>query len=482
MRVSVSESEAKLLEAMRGRVEPGRWYTTQELAELLGVDRSWLEPLARLLASKGVLELREEVVERFELTEEAKRYLSEGFPEERLARLLAERGGEAGVEELAKIMGDTLKIALANAARKGWVRVEAGRARLLVDLEKAVAEEREWLRALAEGRSIGAREARLLQRRGLVRRSKEKRVLVRVVEPPEKLLEKVVVEVGALSHELIRSGAWRRVRLRRYDVSAEPPRRYPGRLHFFVEFLEEVRDVMKEMGFVEVEYGPVETEFWTYDALFQPQYHPARSPTDTFYLAQPRDGQLPPAIADRVAETHRRGWGYPWDPRRAARLILRSHTTAVSARILASRPSRPFRFFTIGRVYRVETIDPKHLPEFHQLDGIAAEEETSLRYLLSLLAEFFERLGITEYRFRPAYFPFTEPSAEGYVRIAGEWMEVLGCGIFRPEVVKPLGIDYPVAAWGIGLERIAMALYGVNDIRGLYSYDVNFLRSIPTRW
>jgi phenylalanyl-tRNA synthetase alpha chain len=481
-RIPVSESEYELLEKLKGRVEAGRAYTADELARIAGYDKSRVEAIVRLLASKGLLRVSEETVERYVLTQEAEEYLQGRFPEEQLVELLARNGGSMAVDDLRRLMGGRFPIALANATRKGWVEVKGGVARLLIDPASAIAEERRLLEKLQRGEKPDAEQLRALKRRRLVRVERVKRTIVVFDEPPERLLERVVVEVGALTRELIESGRWRSVRLRRYDITASPPERLPGKAHFLVEFIEFLRDVMKEMGFVEVEDAPVELEFWNYDALFQPQWHPARSPTDTFYLSNPREGQLPEQLAARVAAVHREKWRYPWDPRRAARLILRSHTTAVSARILASKPARPFRFFTIGRVYRVETVDPRHLPEFHQLDGIASEEGVSLRWLLGFLAEFLERIGIREYKFRPAYFPFTEPSIEAYVKVRGQWIEVLGAGMFRPEMLEALGVDYPVAAWGMGIERLAMALYDINDIRMLYSYDIRYLNSIAERW
>ncbi|KSW11953.1 phenylalanine--tRNA ligase subunit alpha [Pyrodictium occultum] len=486
-RIPVSESEYRLLERLVGRVEPGKPYTTEALARLTGLDRSQVEALARLLAEKGLLQLEERVSERYRLTEEAERYLREGFPEERLARLLAEHGGRMPVEEARRLLGGEFGIAMANASRKGWVRVESGEIVLAAE-PPLVAEERRLLERLSRGERVSGDDLRMLRRRRLVEPVKEKATFITLEEPPEKLLGRVEVEVGALTRRMLETGEWRRVRLRRYNVAAEPPRLYPGRLHFFRQLIEHIRDVMKELGFVEVEEPPVELEFWNYDVLFQPQYHPARSPTDTFYLRQPREGEPPRELAEMVRRAHEeglagsRGWGYRWDPSRAARLILRSHTTAVSARVLAQRPRPPFRFFSIGRVYRVETVDPHHLPEFHQVDGIASEDGVSLRWLMGMLGELLERLGLREYRFRPAYFPFTEPSLEGYVRVGSQWLEVLGAGLFRPEMLAALGIDYPVAAWGMGIERLAMALYGLSDIRQLYSSDARFLSTIPSRW
>ncbi len=487
-RIPVSETEYSILKLMSDKgIKPGA-YSLGELSRLLGVDRSKLEAVTRLLAEKGLLRVSSRHVVEYRVTDEARRYLEEGFPEERLVEILASKGGRARVEELAQTLGDIYRIAVTNAVRKGWVRISKGIVELVVEPSQAVAEERKLLRKLASGQELDSDALRLLRRRRLVEGVKRSSTVVEVPAEPSSLLERVVVEVGALTRELLKSGRWREVRLRKYRVDVEPPRPRGGRLNFFREFIEHIRDVMKEMGFVEVEEVPVETEFWNYDVLYQPQYHPARSPTDTFYLENPRSGSLPQELADRVRRAHEEGvagstgWRYRWSQERAARLILRSHTTAVSARVLAARPTPPFRFFTIGRVYRVEKIDSRHLPEFHQVDGIAAEDGVSFRWLLGMLAEFLERMGFREYRFRPAYFPFTEPSVEGYVRIGDKWLEILGAGLFRPEMLQALGIDYEVAAWGMGIERLAMALYGIPDIRHLYSRDVRYIETMPIRW
>ncbi len=483
----VSPGEHELLEALVARgLGGGGWrLSTEELAEKLGWERSRVEALVRLLAEKGVFRLREESVLECRLTEEGRESLREGLPEERLVKLLEEAGGELPVQEAARRLGALWGPAIGNASRRGWARVEKGVVKLLKPGARAE-EERRLLEEVARSgrvpRGLEGLARELVRRKQLV--CEEKRVTI--VEPliaPREALEKAVVEVGVLTHELIKTGAWRRVRLRRYNVRAEPPRRYPGRTHFFVEFLEMLRDVMREMGFVEYEGPLVELEFWNFDALFQAQDHPAREIHDTFRVAEPQRGALPDRrLVEAVKRMHEEGWGYQWSEEVASRLVLRSHTTAVSARLLALRPKPPFRAFTLSRVYRPDVIDARHLPEFHQLDGIAVEEGMSLQGLLGILREIFERLGFREVRFKPAYFPFTEPSAEVYVRIRGRWVEVAGSGMIRPEILEAFGVEAPVAAWGMGVERLAMALLGVEDIRMLYSRDVEYLRSFPVKW
>jgi phenylalanyl-tRNA synthetase alpha chain len=236
--------------------------------------------------------------------------------------------------------------------------------------------------------------------------------------------------------------------------------------------------------------GPiVELAFWNFDALFQPQDHPARDLADTFYMKAPHSGQLPNReLVRRVKETHENGWTtgstgwrYRWDPEFAARCCLRTHTTSLSARTLATlrEEDLPAKFFSIGKVFRNEAIDWSHLMEFYQTDGIVIGEGVTFRNLLGYLKAYLEGLGVEEYRFRPSYFPYTEMSveAEVWVEERRSWMELFGAGIFRPEVVKPLlGEDIPVLAWGPGFDRIVMGHYGIRDLRVLYGNDLGLLR------
>ena len=158
------------------------------------------------------------------------------------------------------------------------------------------------------------------------------------------------------------------------------------------------------------------------------------------------------------------------------RALLRTHTTVNTIRYLYNNPEPPCKIFSIGRVFRKENIDTIHLPEFFQIEGIVHEENTNFRQLIGLLKEFYKRMGFEKIRFRPAYFPYTEPSMEVDVFWNNEWMELGGSGIFRPEVTEPIGIKNPVLAWGLGLERLAMLKFDLTDIRKLYVSDLEWLR------
>ena len=143
---------------------------------------------------------------------------------------------------------------------------------------------------------------------------------------------------------------------------------------------------------------------------------------------------------------------------------------------MSDNPDPPVRVFSVGRVFRREALDSTHLPEFTQVEGIIVEPNANFGMLIGVLKEFYRRMGFDDVRVRPAYFPYTEPSLEVEVRFGDRWLELGGAGIFRPEVTAPFGIECPVLAWGLGLERLAMLRLGIKDIRMLYQSDLQWLK------
>jgi phenylalanyl-tRNA synthetase alpha chain len=239
------------------------------------------------------------------------------------------------------------------------------------------------------------------------------------------------------------------------------------------------------MGFEEYDGPYVEEEFWNFDLLFQAQDHPAREIHDSYILKKPKKGIIENAeLMERVRKTHEngwitgsRGWKYKWNPDITRRLVLRTQTTAVSMRYLNEHKEPPIKMFCISKVFRPDVLDSKHAMEFTQLEGIIGDNKITLRHLLGLLKNFAKTLGLGEVKFRPGYFPFTEPSVESFVKHPKlGWVEFVGAGMFRPEVLKPLAIKFPVIAWGIGFDRLAMIRLGINDIRELYSKRLDLLR------
>ncbi len=294
------------------------------------------------------------------------------------------------------------------------------------------------------------------------------------------------VAVGALTREMLASGSWRDVRFRRYEMDIPPSRLHAGRLHPYGQFLEAVRRRFVSLGFTEMEGSIAESEFWNNDALFMPQFHPARDIHDVYYLGG--GAKVPPPRSDleeRVAAAHRdgggtggRGWGYDFSRERTRTAVLRSQGTALSARTLASDPAVPGKYFGVARCFRYDQVDATHLPDFYQIEGIVLGEGIDLRHLLGLLRLFAEEIaGAEDYKFLPSYFPFTEPSVEMHIRHPRlGWVEGGGAGLFRPEVTRPLGVEVPVIAWGLGLDRMAMLAMGISDIRDLVTPDLSRLR------
>ena len=251
----------------------------------------------------------------------------------------------------------------------------------------------------------------------------------------------------------------------------------------------EFRRVLFEMGFEEMPTDNyVESSYWNFDALFQPQQHPARDSHDTFFLHRPATTrQLPAEYMERVKRMHESGgegsigYRYDWKQEEAAKNILRTHTTAVSTRMLYHLAQQktgftPKKYFSIDRVFRNETLDATHLAEFHQVEGLIADRGLSLGDLLGTIQYFFMRLGISDVKFKPAYNPYTEPSMEifGYSKELDKWIEIGNSGMFRPEMLRPMGLDEDVRviAWGLSLERPTMIKYGVKNIRDLFGPKV----------
>ncbi len=468
----LSKIEVILLKSL----ETGKLYTPEEASEISGMSRDAVIKAAYLLQEKGYAKVVEEVETEYRLTEEGKRYLKEGLPEERLAALVKE--GVSSIEELRRRMGRDFQIGLGWLRKKGVAEVKDGRIILSGEPEF---EERDLLKAV-ESKKVDVGKLKTLERRKLVEKDESKRVYIQIVSKPEIDLKDILTD---LTPEILLDGSWRGKEFLKYDITIPSKEIYGGKIHPYERIIEECRKVFLEMGFKEIKGHYVQPAFWNFDALFQPQDHPARDMQDTFYLD--RYVELEGDVVGKVKETHENGWktgstgwGGRWDLKKAQQLVLRTHTTAITIHYLAENPEPPQKAFCIDRVYRRETIDATHLPEFDQLEGVVLDRDVGFRHLLGLLKEFFVKMGFEDVRFRPGYFPYTEPSVEPEVYVDGlGWVELGGAGVFRKEVTEPLGIKGKVLAWGLGIGRLAMLRIGLKDLRRLYLPDIGWLRSMP---
>jgi len=292
--------------------------------------------------------------------------------------------------------------------------------------------------------------------------------------------------IADITPELLQGDEWRGADFKPYDVTREASTPPVGKSHPMQALIERIRAIFLEMGFTEIEGDYVTTAGWNMDALFIPQDHPAREMQDTFYLDNPESIHIPNEMTEQWSQVHENGgqtgssgWGGGFSAEISQKGMLRTHTTVNTVKHVAENPETPCRVFGIGRVFRKESIDRTHLPEFHQIEGIIMEPHASLPMLVTTLKEFYAKMGYPEVRVRPAYFPYTEPSLEIEVKWRGKWLELGGAGIFRPEVTEPLGAKWPVCAWGMGLERLAMLVLGLDDIRQLYISDLEWLSNQP---
>ncbi|NJF25983.1 phenylalanine--tRNA ligase subunit alpha [Thermococcus sp. Bubb.Bath] len=479
----------------------------EELVEKTGLDQVAVMRSVLGLQAKGLAELHERSEKVIKITETGRKYAQIGLPEWRALKLLLE-GEKVTLDNLKEVLSeDELKPIVGLLRKEGWatVRKEDGKLVLEITDKGREADERpidRALKLLAEKETVPVSEVeKLVPVKELKRRkiADEDTITERTVEitpAGEELVRKGLElkrEVSILTQELIKSGRWKEVEFRRFDIKAPVRRVYPGKKQPYRAFLDKIRRRLIEMGFIEmVSESMIETQFWNFDALFQPQNHPAREWTDTYQLKYPKSGHLPEeelvvrvkAAHEHGGDTGSRGWGYVWSPERAMLLMPRAHGTALDARQLAKGVEIPGKYFTIQRVFRPDVLDRTHLIEFNQIDGFVVGEELNFRHLLGILKRFaVEIAGAKKVKFLPDYYPFTEPSVQmsAYHPELG-WVEFGGAGIFREEMTKALGIDAPVIAWGIGIDRLAMFKLGIDDIRYLFSYDLRWLREARLVW
>ncbi len=497
--VRLPEIEYRILAAL----EAGKALAVAEIVKQTSADQSLVMAGATLLAQRGLVTIAEESQEELSLTDEGKA-AADGFPERKALAALKAAGGAANLAELPRLVGkEDVRAEIKWLMRKGWCTRDAGVLAVNDTGEAALkakgADELlfEKLAGLgqasepelaAAGIDVKAALDLLKGRNELLKRKKRVSRKLSLTEAGAALKAggiEAAVEVNQLTPELLASGKWRDVMFRKYNPALEAAPKYPGKEHPLQRVIQEIRRAFFEMGFEEVASPMVDTGFWVFDALFQPQDHPAREMQDTFYVAEPKYGRLPDdRLVEAVRRTHENGgdtgstgWRYKWDLEKARQLVLRTHTTSASIRALAANPKPPRKVFCIGKTFRREATDQTHQAEFMQIDGIIIDEQATLAALFGTLEAFYKKMGAEEVRFRPSFFPYTEPSAEVFAKMGNlGWIEMCGSGVFRPEVTRPLGCEAPVLAWGGGVERIAMLRYGLEDMRKLYMADIDWLR------
>ena len=454
------------------------------------------------LSSKKLVKVKERTVTYYSLKK--RQYTTKNLPERRALKFLWKKRGSATLEELrksGKVKEQEIPIVLGWLKRKGWATIskENGQTVLTMTgkgrdaLDEKGGDERllELLGAADELPEDAVQDKKALKllrsRQEYIKEREEVKREVSLTDLGREIARmdlRIKEEVAQMTPELIQSGRWRDVSIRRYDVTAFAPEVYGGKTHLRSRVIEDVKRIFLEMGFTEIDGEYVQSMFWDMDVLFIPQDHPAREMQDTLFLSSPERVEIEDeGLYEKVGRMHldggdsgSTGWGYEIDRDTAETPILRTHTTVNTIKYLSEHTKPPVRAFAIGKVFRKESIDSTHLPEFTQIEGIIMEKGASLSMLIGVIKDFYARMGFEKIRIRPAYFPYTEPSIEADVFFNGQWMELGGAGIFRPEVLAPFGIEEPVLAWGFGLERLMMVVHDIKDIRDIYISDIDWLR------
>lgn len=482
--------------------------SVEQLIDFCGFPDSTVMRSALILQENNFITIHAETQSVIKLTPEGEQYAKNGLPERKLILALAALGGNADLRKAAQQAGleqQFIQIALGWVIRKKWaiytpenntihitetllhqtVIPEGCDETLIKHLNEKKQENQDDL-----GNELKEASEQLKKRKLVTIEPKTRRILQITPEGKKAAKETTVApqEVTQLTPELIITGKWHTTKLQKYNIEAPVAKTWPGKKHPYLSFLDEVRAKLVTLGFKEMTGTSVETSFFNFDALYTPQDHPAREASDIYYIKDPEYGDISGhgATVERVQETHENGWitgstgwGYKYSLLTAQRLILRGHGTCLSARALESKDLEvPSKYFSIARVYRPEVLDRTHLSEFNQVEGIIVDENLTLKDLLGVLGKFaMEIAGADKVRFKPDYFPFTEPSVElsAYKEGYG-WVEFGGSGIFRPEVILPLGVKVPVIAWGLGVDRLFMMRAGIDDIRMIFSQDLDWLR------
>ncbi len=491
-------------------------FTVHELVSITAMQEVEVMRALQWLQNKNIVTITETIEEIVELDKNGKEYAEKGLPEKRFLKVLATSNLPItleGIQTSSDLNQNEMTVCLGLLKKRGLINIHKDKELTITItdagtqiLKKKSLEEKfiESLQSARNAKELSPEELAMFKEM-LSRKEIIKKILIKIksaalTEFGKKIitysLDKEYIE--QVTPEMLQSGAWKNHTFRHYDVSINVPAVSGGKQHIVTQAIAYIKQIWLDMGFVEMSGNLVQTSYWDLDSLFVPQDHPARQMQDTFFIKDGKNialGKLPKEFA-KIRDVHENGgktgstgWQTVWQETEAKKILLRTHTTVLSAQKLAEigqdqktvYKKLPLKFFNVGRVFRNEALDWKHLFEFHQVDGIVIDPDANLKHLKAYLRQFFGKMGYSKIRIRPAYFPYTEPSLEVEVwhPKKQQWIELGGAGIFRPEVVVPLlGHDIPVLAWGLGLERIISEYYHLTDIRDLYRNDMKQLQQM----
>lgn len=444
------------------------------------------------LQEKGYVRIQKSKEESPEISEEGRKYAKESLPEEKLLKKMTSKS-----IPVSTLTSSEDRIGLQWLKAKGLVEIKDGILKLTEKGMHALdvgIDEAAVLKSLSENPSLFASLKKekaeaisnLIKRKLISIKSTYHLEEVAITESGEKAIVEKEESINELTRKMIINKEWVGKSFKEYNINLEVEKAEIAKRHPLKSFIEEIKEAYISMGFTEISGPIIEPSFWVFDSLFVPQDHPAREMQDTFYLSNPSKLKVDDEkLVKEVKKVHEKAWHINWYKEVAEQAMLRTHTTSVSARFIYNLRKNaknienlemPLKLFSVGRVFRNESIDYKHLAEFYQTDGIVIGDRLTLSKLFDVLLKIYKSLGV-EIKFKPSYFPFVEPGVEVQILYNGNWLELGGAGIIRKEITDITRKNITVLAWGLGVERTFMAREpSIKSISELYGNNIGWLR------
>jgi len=491
---SLSPNERKILPYIEEK-------KISEICKKSNLDKTSVLRALEYLQNKAIVRLSSQKKKIVEIGINGSLYKKKGLPERRLLNLLDKKRiiplKEAQKE--SRLSNDEFKASIGALKKKALIELKNEKVIFNANKEEISKKSLEeiFLEILpVEYDSLSSEQLHALKslqnRRDIIQIKEKKIIEIEITELGKKIISSRIKSKNLLEQitpEILKKdSSWKGKKFRRYDLTFPVSVIHGGKRHFVNQSIDYARRIWTDMGFKEMTGDLIVSSFWNFDALFTAQDHPVRDMHDTFFID--KEKPLPnKKLVKAVKDSHEKGvagskgWEYNWEEKQAKKLVLRTHTTCLSAQTLAKlkKEDLPAKFFAVGKCFRNETVDWSHGFEFNQTEGIVVDKNANFKHLLGYLKQFFKKMGFEKIRMRPAYFPYTEPSVEIDIWIPEKkkWLELGGAGIFRPEVTIPLlGENIPILAWGPGFDRILVDYYKIKDLRELYKNDITKLREM----
>jgi phenylalanyl-tRNA synthetase alpha chain len=479
-------------------------YLNQDIEEIIQnskKDKTTVLRALQFLEKKGLLKLKSSKKIIVALDVNGIYYKKNHLPERKLLIVLENNNHKFinDLKKISKLSDNEFKVSLGTLKKKALIDLKNGKISInstKEELTKKFPEEILIEKLPIEKEKLSDLDLHALEnlksRKNLVEIIEKKHLSFDLTETGKQIAGRKIKSdlIEEITPKIIKEGLKNR-KFRIYDLQTPVPKIFGGRKHFVNQSIEEGKQIWLDLGFKEMQGDLTQTSFWNFDALFTAQDHPVRELQDTYFI-EDIEGKLPnKKLVSLVKKSHEsgvlgsKGWQYLWDSKDAKQVVLRTHTTCLSAKKLSELSTKdlPAKFFSIGKCFRNETVDWSHGFEFLQSEGIVVDPNGNFRNLLGYLKEFYRKIGYEKIRITPAYFPYTEPSLEihAYHPEKKVWLELGGAGIFRPEVTIPLlGTPIPVLAWGPGFDRLLLLTHGIKDFREINKNNLKQLKEIKS--